>query len=32
MTEEFAENKYLNLSFVDKSDENNTFLKPSLGI
>jgi hypothetical protein len=32
MTEERAENNYLKLTFLDKQDENNSFLRPSLGM
>jgi hypothetical protein len=31
MTEERADNGYIKLSFLDKHENNNNFLKPSLG-
>lgn len=32
MTEERTETNYLKLSLLDKQDENNSYLRPSLGI
>jgi hypothetical protein len=32
MSEERTENSYIKLSFTDKQDENNSYLRPSLGM
>jgi hypothetical protein len=32
MTEERTENNYIKLTLLDKQDENNSYLRPSLGL